>query len=180
MGTSRAPLAMAPGYPRRVDDEYSRHGTCKLFAMVEPFQGWRPRTVPSRRPQREFAQGLAALVDRHFPAAEKLRVVLDKLSTPTPGALYEALPPAAARRILRELEFHPTPVQGRWLTMAEIALAGLARQCWQRRIAQIQTLTPEVAAWAPRRNHHPATIDGRFTTKDARITLKTLYPKELL
>jgi hypothetical protein len=177
LGERRAPLPMVPGHPSRVDYEYIRHGTCNLFIMAEPFQGWRHVTLTSQRTKREFAHCMAELVDVHFPRAEKIRVVLDNLSTHTPGALYEVFPPAEARRILRKLELHPTPVHGSWLNMAEIELAVLTRQCLNRRIPDLFTMAREVAAWEARRNRHPATIDWRFTTKDARIKLKSLYPK---
>ncbi len=122
---------------------------------------------------------MAELVDVHFPEAEKIRVVLDNLSTHTPAALYEVFPPADARRMLRQLEFHWTPVHGSWLNMAQIELAVLARQCLSRRIPDVHTMAREVAAWEARRNRHQATIDWRFTTKDARIKLKSLYPTRL-
>jgi hypothetical protein len=178
LGERRAPLPMVPGHPSRIDYEDIRRGTCNLFIMAEPFQGWRHVTVTSQRTKREFAHCMAELVDIHFPRAEKIRVILDNLSTHTPGALYEVFPPAEARRILRKLEFHPTPVHGSWLNMAEIELAVLARQCLHRRIPDMFTMAREVAAWEVRRNRHHATIDWRFTTKDARIKLKSLYPKE--
>ena len=174
---SRTCLPMVPGSPARFDYEYTRHGTCNLFLMLEPFQGWRHLTVTSRRTKREFAHCLAELVDVHFPEAEKIRVVLDNLSPHTPAALYEVFPPADARQILRKLEFHPTPVHGSWLNMAEIELAVLARQCLNRRIPEATTMARELAAWEARRNRHQATIAWRFTTKDARIKLKSLYPK---
>lgn len=112
LGESREPLPMVPGHALRFDDEYTRHGTCHLVLMAEPFQGWRHLTVTARRTKQECAQCLPALVDVHVPEAEKIRVVLDHLSTPTPAALYEVFPPAEARRILRKLEFHLTPVHG--------------------------------------------------------------------
>jgi hypothetical protein len=177
LADSRAPLPLAPGFPTRCDDEYTRHGTCNLFIMFEPFQGWRHLTVTAQRTTREFAQCMAELVNVHFPKAERIRVVLDKLRTHTPGALYEVFPPAEARRILRKLELHPTPVHGSWLNMAEIDLAVLARQCLSRRIPDATSMAREVAAWEARRNRHQATIDWRFTTRDARIKLKRLYPK---
>jgi hypothetical protein len=177
LADSREPLPMAPGSPMRFDYEYTRHGTCNLCIMAEPFQGWRHLTVTPRRTKQEFAQCMAELVDVHFPEAEKIRVVLDNLSTHTPAALYEVFPPADARRILRKLEFHPTPVHGSWLNMAEIELAVLARQCLNRRVPDVHTLAREVAAWEARRNGHQATIDWRFTTKDAQTKLKSLYPK---
>jgi hypothetical protein len=173
-----APLAMVPGYLLRVDDEYLRHGTCNLFLMAEPFQGWRHVIVTTQRTKRECAHGLAEWVNVHFPEAEKMRVVLDNLSTHTPGALYEVFSPAEARRILRQLACHLTPVHGSWLHMAEIERAVLARQCVHRRIPDATTMAREVAAWEARRNRQQATIDWRFTTKDARIKLKSLYPNE--
>jgi DDE superfamily endonuclease len=178
LADSRAPLAMVPGYLLRVDDEDLRHGTCNLFLMAEPCQGWRHVMVTTQRTKREFAHCLAEWVNVHFPEAEKIRVVLDNLSTHTPGALYEVFSPAEARRLLRKLAFHPTPVHGSWLNMAEIELAVLARQCLHRRIPDATTMAREVTAWEARRNRHQATIDWRFTTKDARIKLKSLYPNE--
>jgi hypothetical protein len=180
LGDGHAPLPMMAGHPARVDYEYTRHGTCNLFIMVDPFQGWRHLSVTPRRTKREFAHCMAELVDIHFPAAERIRVVLDNLSTHTPAALYEVFPPAKARRMLRKLEFHRTPVHGSWLNMAEIELAVLARPCLNRRIADEATMAREVAAWEARRNRHQAVIDWRFTTADARIKLKSLYPKESL
>ena len=178
LGDGQEPLPLVPGAPERFDYEYTRHGTCNLFIIVEPFQGWRHLSVTTRRTKREFAQCMAELVDVHFPAAEKIRVVLDNLKTHTPGALYEVLSPAEARRILRKLEFHRTPVHGSWLKMAEIEFAVLARQCLNRRIRDTAMMTRETAAWQQRRNRSQATIDWRFTTDDARIKLKSLYPKE--
>ncbi len=178
LADGREPLPMVPGHPARFDYEYTRPGTCNLFIMAEPFQGWRHLTVTPHRTKREFAQCMAELVDVHFPEAEKIRVVLDNLSTHTPAALYEVFPAAEARRILRKLEFHPTPVHGSWLNMADIERAVLARQCLQRRIPNAHTLAREVAAWEARRNRHQATIDWRFTAADARMKLKSLYPKE--
>jgi hypothetical protein len=161
----------------RFDYAYTRHGTCNLFIMAEPFQGWRHLTVTPRRTKQEFAQCMAELVDVHVPEAEKSRVVLDNLSTHTSAALYEVFPPADAHRMLRKLECHLTPVHGSWLHMAQIELAVLARQRLNRRIPNVHTMALEVAAWEARRNRHQAMIDWRFTTKDARIKLKRLYPK---
>jgi hypothetical protein len=145
--------------------------------MAAPFQGWRQLTVTSRRTKQACAHGMAELVDGHFPKAETIRVVLDHLSTHTPAALSDVFPPADARRMLRNLEFHLTPGHGRWLTMAEIELAVLARQCLNRRVPDVHTMAPEVAAWEARRNRHQALIDWRLTTKDARIKLTSLSPK---
>jgi hypothetical protein len=145
--------------------------------MVEPLQGWRHLSVTPRRPTQEFAQGMAELVDAHFPEAEKSRVALEHLSTHTPAALSDGFPPAAARRMLRQLECHPTPVHGRWLNMAARERAVLARQCVNRRIPDATPLAREVAAWEAQRNRQHTAIAGRVTTEEARIKLKRLYPK---
>lgn len=177
LADSREPQPMTQGHPTHFDSAYTRHGTCNLFVMVEPFQGWRHLSMTPRRTKQEFAQCMAELVDVHCPQAEKIRVVLDNLSTHTPAALYEVFPPADARRMLRKLEFHLTPVHGSWLNMAAIELAVLARQCLNRRVPDVHTMGREVAAWEASRNRQQASIDWRFTTKDARIKLKSLYPK---
>jgi hypothetical protein len=168
---------MVSGFPTRCDDEYTRHGTCNLCIMLEPVQGWRQRMVTAQRTTRAFAPCMAEWVKVHFPKAERSRVVLDNLRPHPPGALYEVFPPAEARRLLRKLELHPTPVHGSWLNMAEIELAVVARQCLNRRIPDRHTMAPEVAAWEARRKRHHAMIDGRFTTKEARLKLKSRYRK---
>jgi DDE superfamily endonuclease len=180
LADSRPQQPVAPGYPARFDYESTRHGICNLFSMVEPFQGWRHLTVPPRRPKREFAHGMADLVDGHFPEAEMSRAGLDNLRTHTPAALYEVFPPAEARRMLRQLELHPPPGHGSWLNTAESELAVLARQGLNRRIAGMAMMSRETAAWEGRRNRRQATIAWRFTAADARIKLKSLYPKEPL
>jgi DDE superfamily endonuclease len=116
---TRLPLPMAPGKPERVDYEYERKGTANLFLVTEPLTGWRHVDVTDRRTKPDFARQMRDLVDRHFPNADRIRVVLDNLNTHTPGALYEAFAPEEARRVLRKLEFHYTPVHGSWLNMAE-------------------------------------------------------------
>lgn len=179
LGDGREPWPMVPGAPARFDYEYTRHGTCNLFIRVEPFRGWRQITVTPRRTKREFAHGMRDLVTVHFPKAEKIRVGLDNLRTHTPGALYEEFPPAEARCLLRQLEFHHTPVHGSWLNRAEVELAVLARQCLNRRISAMAMMSRETSAWQARRHRGQATVDGRFTTADARVKLKRLYPKEL-
>jgi hypothetical protein len=173
----REPLPMIPEPPARFDDEDTRHGTCHLFSMVEPVRGWRQITVTPRRTKREFAYCMQERVAVHFPKAEQIRVVLDNLSTHTPGALYDVFPPADARRILRKLACHRTPVHGSWLKMAEVELAVLARQCLNRRVPDRAAMTREPSAWHARRNHRQAVIDWRFPTGDARIKWKRLYPK---
>jgi hypothetical protein len=174
LGASREPWPRLPAHPTRFDDAYTRHGTCHVFVRAEPFQGWRHLSVPPRRTTQECAQGMAELVDVHLPKAAQSRVVLDHLSTQTPAALYEVLPPADAGRMLRKLELHLTPVPGRWLRMAELELAVLARQCLNRRVPDVHTMGREGAAWEARRNRHQAISDGRCTTTEARLKLTSL------
>ena len=140
--------------------------------------GWRHVEVTDRRTKHDFAQQMRELVDRHFPDADTIRVVLDNLNTHTPAALYEAFPPAEARRIARKLEFHYTPVHGSWLNMAELEFSMLSRQCLGRRIADRDTLATEVAAWAAARNEQRATIHWQFTVDDARASSTASTPHD--
>jgi hypothetical protein len=173
---TRTPLPMEPGKPERIDYEYERKGTANLFLVTEPLSGWRHVDVTDRRTKHDFAQQMRELVDQHFPDADRIRVVLDNLNTHTPGALYEAFSPDEARRILRKLEFHYTPVHGSWLNMAELEFSLLSRQCLGRRIGDRDTLVTEVAAWETARNTQRATIHWQFTVHDARRKLHRLYP----
>ena len=173
---TRTPLPMEPGKPERVDYEYERRGTANLFLVTEPRTGWRHVDVTDRRTKPDFAQQMRALVDQHFPDANRIRVVLDNLNTHTAAALYEAFPPAEARRILRKLEFHYTPLHGSWLNMAELEFSMLSRQCLNRRIGDRDTLATEIAAWETARNEQRATISWQFTVDDARRKLHRLYP----
>jgi hypothetical protein len=172
----RTPLPAAPGRPERVDYEYRRRGTCNLFLFFEPLAGWRHVEVTERRTAADFAHQMRALVDVHHPAAGVIAVVLDNLSTHSPAALYQALPPEEARRILRRLEFHYTPEHGRWLNMAELEFSVLGRQCLDRRIPDRETLQREIAAWEAARNTARATVQWRFTVAAARTKLHRLYP----
>jgi hypothetical protein len=170
------PLPARPGYKRRFDYEYHREGTCNLFMMFQPLQGWRHVKVTERRTKLDFAHCMKDLVDIHFPTATCIRVVLDNLNTHTFASLYEAFEPAEARRIARKLEFHFTPKHGSWLNMVEIELSILSRQCLKRRIPDQAILRTEVNAWADYRNAQQATIDWRFSVHDARTKLLSLYP----
>jgi hypothetical protein len=170
------PLPAAPGRPAREDYEYARGGVCNLFLVCEPLRGWRHVTVSDRRTRTDFAYVIKDLVDVHYPGAERLVLVLDNLNTHTPAALYEAFPPAEAKRLTDKLEIHYTPKHGSWLNMAESELGVLAAQCLDRRLPDQETLTCEVGAWEDERNAATKTIDWRFTTADARIKLKHLYP----
>jgi len=173
---TRVPLPMEPGRPERFDTEYARNGTANLFLFCQPRAGWREVAVTERRTKDDFAHQMQVLVDRHFPHAKVIRIVLDNLNTHTPASLYEAFPPAEARRILKKLEFHYTPVHGSWLNMAELEFSMLARQCLGRRIPERDTLNTEVIAWVAARNEHRATIHWQFTVDDARVKLQRLYP----
>ena len=173
---SRTPLPMAPGQPARYDYEYERNGVANLFMITEPLRGWREVVVGDHRTAIDFAHVIQHLVDVHFADVEQIVLVMDQLNTHTPGSLYEAFPPAEAKRLANKLEIHHTPKHGSWLNMAEIELSVLARQCLDRRIPDAPTLAAEVAAWVARRNSAGATIDWQFTTADARIKLKHLYP----
>jgi len=172
----RTPLPVAPGQPARYDTEYERNGVSNLFMFFAPLLNWRHVKVTDRRTAVDWAQCMRDLVDVHFPEAERITVVQDNLNTHTPAALYAAFPPEEAKRIWDKLEFHHTPKHGSWLNMAEIELSVLSRQCLDRRIPDQETLTTEVAAWEADRNAMQATVDWRFTTEDARIKLKRLYP----
>jgi hypothetical protein len=167
-------IPAAPGQPERHDYTYERNGTANLFMILD--EGWRHVKVTERRTALDYAQVLKDLVDVHFPDACLITVVQDNLNTHHPASLYKAFPPEEARRILRRLEFCYTPKHGSWLNMAEIELSILSRQCLARRIPDIDTLRTEVEAWEKQRNAIDSWIDWRFTTKDARIKLKRLYP----
>jgi transposase len=177
VGEVREPLAAGPARPARYDYEYERNGTANLFIVCEPLAGWRHISVTEQRTKLDWAQCIKELVDLHYPGAEKIILVLDNLNTHTPAALYEAFDPAEARRLLEKLEIHYTPKHGSWLNMAEIELSVLARQCLEQRIPDRETLTGEVSAWEDERNAAESSIDWRFTTTDARIKLKHLYPE---
>jgi transposase len=173
---TRVPIPAAPGQPERIDYEYERQGTANLFMVFEPLAGQRRVKVTARRTAIDFAHVIQELVDAQYPHAEKLVLVMDNLNTHKPASLYEAFAPAAARRLMERLEIHYTPKHGSWLNMAETELSVLATQCLDRRIPDPSTLHQEVAAWEQRRNQAKCTVDWRFTTQEARIKLKRLYP----
>ena len=176
LAEARSPLPPAPGRPARHDPEYVRGGVANLFLVCEPLRGWRQVRVSDQRTRLDFAHCVRELVDVHYPDAERIVLVLDQLNTHSPASLYEAFPPAEAKRLADKLEIHYTPKHGSWLNMAELELGVLQRQCLDRRLADRATLEREVAAWVRRRNAAEAAIDWRFTTADARIKLTRLYP----
>jgi hypothetical protein len=174
-GEKQAPLPLGPGQPERQDYEYTRAGTANLFMVFEPLTGQRQVKVTERRTAQDFAYVIQELVERH-QEAEWIVLVLDNLNTHKLGSLYETFPPEEARRLAAKLRLHYTPKHGSWLNMAEIELSVLGRQCLDRRIGDRQTLRQETAAWAGERNQRAARMEWQFTTADARIKLKHLYP----
>jgi len=176
LGEARPPLPARPGQARRQDYEYSREGTRNLFLTCEPLRGWRHVAITQRRTMQDFAHQMRWLVDEAYPEAQVVRVVLDNLNTHRPASLYEAFPPAEARRIVKRLEFHHTPKHGSWLNMAEIEFSVLARSCLKRRLPNEATLCREIQALVRERNAAQATINWRFTAQDARVKLHRLYP----
>jgi DDE superfamily endonuclease len=173
---TREPLPMQPGQPARFDYEYKRNGTANLFMLFAPLEGWRQVKTTSRRTAVDYAHVLRDLSDIHFAEARKIVLVQDNLNTHVPSSLYEAFEPGEARRLVERFEWHYTPKHGSWLNLAESELAVLARQCLDRRIDNAAALAREVKAWLSRRNAGHAKARWRFTTTDARIKLKSLYP----
>jgi hypothetical protein len=174
---TRKPLAAKPGQSECFDYEYVRNGTANVFAFTEPLTGWRHLVVTDQRTKTDWASAIRTLVDVHRPQAERITLVMDNLNTHSLGSLYEAFPPQEARRIINRIEVVHTPKHGSWLNMAEIELNVLTRQCLARRIPDKPTLIQETNAWQDERNRKAANVDWRFTTEDARIKLKHLYPK---
>ena len=173
---TRAPVQMKKGRPARFDYEYERKGTANLFMMFAPLEGWRHVKVTDRHTAVDYAHALKDLADIHFFNAKKIVLVQDNLNTHTKASLYEAFPAAEARRLAERFEWHYTPKHGSWLDMAESELGVLSSQCLDRRIPDKQTLIDEIAAWEDDRNTNHAKADWQFTTANARIKLKHLYP----
>ena len=173
---TRQALPMMPGQSEKYDYEYCREGVANLFMFFAPLQNWRNVKVTERRTKADWADCMRDLTDIHFPQAEKIVIVQDQLNTHSPACLYEVFAPAEAKRILDRLEFHSTPKHASWLNMAEIELSVLNRQCLNRCIPSQTVLIRETEAWTLQRNNKNATVDWQFTTDDARIKLKRLYP----
>ena len=176
LSETRTPLPPAAGRPARHDPEYVRAGVINFFVVTEPLRGWRQVQIRQQRPRRDWAACIQELVEVHYPDAERIVLVMDQLNTHSPASLYAAFPPAEAKRLAGKLEIHSTPKHGSWLNMAEIELSVLQRQCLDRRLGHRAIMEQEVAAWVTTRNAAVHTIDWRFTTDDAPITLKRLYP----
>jgi len=172
----REPLPAQPGQPARVDYEYQREGVADLFMFFEPLTGKRFVKVTDQRTRKDWANAMKGLADEIYPQAEKIVIVMDNLNTHSPASFYVTFEPEEARRLTNRFEFHYTPKHGSWLNMAEIELSVLIRQCLSRRIADKAILESEVNAWQIDRNAKVVKVDWRFTTADARIKLKHLYP----
>jgi len=177
---TRIPVPAARGRPAREDFEYEREGTANLFLVVEPLAGWRHVEVTERRTSVDWARQIRWLLDERYPAVQQVRLVCDNLNTHKIASLYEAFEPEEARRLARRLEIHYTPKHGSWLDIAEVELSALSHQCLDRRIPDASTLKSEVAAWEQDLNSRQRGVDWRFTTRDARIKLKRLYPQNVV
>ena len=177
VGEVHAPLPPAPGRGQIVDHEYVRNGVAEIFLEVEPLTGQRHVAITNHRTRKDWALFIKGMLDERYPQATKVRLVMDNLNTHSAASLYETFEPEEARRLARRLEIHYTPKHGSWLNVAEIELSALSIQCLDRRIPDIDLMRKEVAAWELDRNNRSKTIDWRFTTEDARIKLKRLYPK---
>jgi hypothetical protein len=177
IGEVRESIPCEPGKPARVDDEYVRNGVAEIFIEVEPLAGKRHVEITEHRTRKDWAWQIKQMLDERYPDVIKVRLVMDNLNTHNIASLYETFEPEEARRLAERLEIHYTPKHGSWLNMAEIELSVLKSQCLDRRIAEMATMQAEVAAWENDRNKSIKKIDWQFTTTDARIKLKRLYPK---
>ncbi len=175
-GEVRPPRRPRRGSPAQVDYEYGRKGVCHQLLMCEPLRGWRHVRVSARRTRKDYAECVRELVDMHYPKAKKIRLVQDNLNTHDGASLYEAFPPAEARRLLDKIEFHYTPKHGSWVNMAETEISILNGQCLARRLDSQEQIAAEVAAWEERRNAQQARIPWTFTLAVARQKLRKLYP----
>jgi len=176
IGEVSTPIPCKPGYPARIDDEYVRNGVVQIFMEVEPLGGKRHVAITERRTRKDWAQQIKQMLNERYPEAIKVRLVMDNWNTHNMASLYETFEPREARRLAERLEIHYTPKHGSWLNMAEIELSVLKGQCLDRRIADMETMQAEVAIWENDRNNISKDIDWQFTTSDARIKLKRLYP----
>lgn len=177
LGEARESWAMRPGNNKKIDFEYTRNGTCSIFAFVEALAGRHHVRVREHRTAIDWAEEIRYLVDERYPDAQKIILVMDNLNTHKPASLYKVFPPEEARRIIKKLEIHYTPKHGSWLNIAEIELNVMTRQCLSRRIASIDVLRSELSAWTNERNNGKSKVNWQFTTKDARIKLVSLYPE---
>jgi len=174
---ARAPIPATPGRDRKVDSEYVRRGTCSIFVWVEPLRGWRRVNARHRRTRLDWAHEVDRLLTCDYPDAEKVVLVMDNLNTHSVGSLYEAFDPAEAFALAQRLDIHHTPRHGSWLNIAEIELSALTRQCLDRRVADLDVLNTELAAWQILTNADQRQVSWHFTTSDTRTRLRHLYPE---
>ena len=174
---TRIPLPAKPGQPESVDYEYERNGTANIFMFTEPLSGWRKTVVSERRTAVDWATEIQHLLDNDYPDSDKVILVCDQLNTHKFASLYQAFEPSTARSLVERLEIHHTPKHGSWLNIAENELSAMTRQCLDRRIRDRETLEQETTAWYTQRNHSQKSVNWQFTTTDARIRLKRLYPQ---
>jgi transposase len=177
LSDTRDPLPVVPGKPARQDYEYKREGVADVFMVFEPLVGKRYIEITDQRCREEWARVMQKVSDELYPQAERIVVVMDNLNTHTPAAFYQVFEPAEARRLVERFEFHYTPKHGSWLNMAEIELSALVRQCLDRRIPDKEKMIQEVKVWQDQRNAEVVKVHWQFTTADARVKLKSLYPK---
>lgn len=177
LGETRSAIPMKRGRPKRVDDEYIRNGTCCIFLFTEALSGWRHVDPQEHRTKVDWAYQIRHLLEIEYPDCPKVCLVMDNLNTHTLSSLYEAFPPDIARSLAKRLEIHYTPKHGSWLNIAEIELSVMTKQCLDRRIDNITSLKNELAAWETARNTRQKGVDWQFSTPDARIKLKHLYPQ---
>lgn len=173
----RPQLPMCSGTVMRYDSEYERNGSINIFILLEALAGKRYTKVTERRTKIDWALMIKELIDVHYPHAEKIILIMDNLNTHTAGSLYEAFDPKTARRLYEKLEIHYTPKHGSWLNMAEIELSALSRECLDRRLPDKETYEKEITIWETNRNSTKGSVNWQFTTEDARLKLKRLYPK---
>ena len=176
IGAVHAPIPVEPGKPKRIDDEYVRHGVAEIFLEVEPLTGRRHVAITEHRTRQDWARWIKDMLDERYPDAAQVCLVMDNLNTHSAASLYEAFPPAEARRLFERLDIHYTPKHGSWLNMAEIELSALKGQCLDRRIPDLQTMRSHVDAWENDRNNRQSKISWQFTNAEARIKLRRLYP----
>jgi len=175
----REPIPMTAGSPKKYDNEYERMGTCSIFVMVEPLTGWHHAHARSRRTSIDFAHEIDWLLTNEqspYKNAPKIKIIVDQLNTHTFGSLYKAFPAPYARGLKNRIEFHLTPKHGSWLNVAEIGISILSKQCIDRRIPTIEMLNSEIVAWKAEHNTDCKCIDWQFTTENARVKLRRLYP----
>jgi len=177
IGDVREPITCAPGRPARVDHEYVRNGVAEIFLEVEPLTGKRHVAVAEHRTRKDWAWWIKGMLDERYPNAVRVRLVMDNLNTHCLASLYETFEPHDARRLAERIEIHYTPKHGSWLNMAEIELSALNGQCLDRRIPDLETMQRHIAAWENDRNNRHPKIHWHFSSADARIKLKHLYPK---